>query len=205
MALRRFRRLCPVTALMVLASALASAQQPAPLEGPGPLERRSVAVTPENPIPKRVATTAALYPTDVSDRTVRGTVTLRITVDALGQVAEARQPYRPDPSMIPVGDGSVGDLEGQHGAEAGHLRGGGAVSGVAGKARVAHAADGRMLIEPAGEFGGVALAAIEAQGQGAQAAQRQEGFQGSGGCAGHAAAVADAPGEGRVAGDGDAG
>jgi len=107
MALRRFRRLCPVTALMVLASALASAQQPAPLEGPGPLERRSVAVTPENPIPKRVATTAALYPTDVSDRTVRGTVTLRITVDAFGQVAEARQPYRPDPSMIPVGDGSV--------------------------------------------------------------------------------------------------
>src|SRR6185437_8651257 len=39
----------------------------------------------------------------------------------------------------PVGGGSVGDLEGQHGAEAGHLRGGGAVSGVAGKARVAHA------------------------------------------------------------------
>ena len=105
----------------------------------------------------------------------------------------------------PVGGGSVGDLEGQHGTEAGHLRGGGAVSGVAGKARVAHAADGRMLIEPAGEFGGVALAAIEAQGQSAQAAQRQEGFQGSGGCAGHAAAMADAPGEALVAGDGDAG
>jgi hypothetical protein len=34
----------------------------------------------------------------------------------------------------PVGGGGVGDLEGQHGAEAGHLRGGGAVSGVAGKA-----------------------------------------------------------------------
>ena len=88
----------------------------------------------------------------------------------------------------PVGGGGVGDLEGQHGAGSGHLRSGGAVSGVAGKARVAHAADGRVLIEPAGESGGVALAAIEAQGQGAQAA-----------------AVAGAPGEGRVAGDGDAG
>ena len=105
----------------------------------------------------------------------------------------------------PVGGGGVGDLEGQHGAEAGHLRGGGAVSGVAGKAGVAHAADGRMLVEPAGEFGGVALAAIEPQGKGAQAAQRQEGLQGSGGGAGQAAAVADAPGEGLVAGDGDAG
>jgi len=106
MALRRFRGLVPVIALMLLASALASAQQSAPVEGAGPLERRAVAVTPENPIPKRIATMAAVYPTDISDRTIRGTVTLRVTVDALGHVAEARQAYRPDPSMIPVGDGS---------------------------------------------------------------------------------------------------
>ena len=79
------------------------------------------------------------------------------------------------------------------------------MSVVAGKAGVAHAVNGRMLIESAGEFGGIALAAIEAQGKGAQAAQCQEGFQGSGGCAGQAAAVADAPGEDRFAGDGDAG
>jgi hypothetical protein len=105
----------------------------------------------------------------------------------------------------PVGGGGVGDLEGQHGAEAGHLRGGGAVPGVAGKSGVAHAADGRVLVEPAGEFAGVALAALEPQGQGAQAAQRQEGFQGSGGGAGQAAAVAQPPGQGLLAGDGDAG
>ena len=104
-----------------------------------------------------------------------------------------------------VSGGGVGDLEGQHGAEAGHLRGGGEVSGVAGKAGVAHPADGRMPVEPAGEFGGVTLAAVEPQGKGAQAAQRQEGFQGSRGRAGQATAVAAAPGEGLVAGDGYAG
>ena len=84
----------------------------------------------------------------------------------------------------PVGGGGVGDLEGQHGSEAGHLRGGPAVPGVAGKAGVTDAADGGVLVEPPGEFAGVALAAVEPQGQGAQAAQRQEGFQGSGGGAG---------------------
>ncbi|MGO9727225.1 MAG: hypothetical protein ACLPN6_18085 [Streptosporangiaceae bacterium] len=36
----------------------------------------------------------------------------------------------------PVGCGGIGDLEGQHCAEPGHLRGGGAVPGVAGKAEV---------------------------------------------------------------------
>ena len=45
-----------------------------------------------------------------------------------------------------------------------------AVAGVAGKAGVADAADGRVLVEAAGEFAGVGLAAVEPQGQGAQAA-----------------------------------
>jgi hypothetical protein len=44
------------------------------------------------------------------------------------------------------------------------------VSGVAGQAGVADAADGRMAVEAAGEFAGVGLAAVEPQGQGAQAA-----------------------------------
>jgi hypothetical protein len=99
----------------------------------------------------------------------------------------------------PVGGGGVGDLEGQHGAEAGHLRGGGLVSGVAGQAGVAHASDGGMLVEPAGEFGGVGLAAVEPQGKGAQAAQRQEGLEGSGGCARQASPVAQALGKGLFA------
>jgi len=73
-----------------------------------------------------------------------------------------------------VSCGGVGHLEGQHCPEAGHLRGGCAVSGVAGKTGVARAADGRVFIEPAGEFAGVALAAVEPQGKSAQAAQRQE-------------------------------
>ena len=104
-----------------------------------------------------------------------------------------------------VSCGGVGHLEGEHCPEAGHLRGGCAVSGVAGETGVAHAADGRVFIEAAGEFAGVTLAAVEAQGKGAQAAQRQEGLQGSGGRARQAAAVTDSPGEGLLACDGDAG
>ena len=46
-----------------------------------------------------------------------------------------------------VSGGGVGDLERQHGPEAGHLRGGGAVPRVTGKAGVANAADGRVLVE----------------------------------------------------------
>ena len=79
-----------------------------------------------------------------------------------------------------VGGGGVGYLEGQHCPEAGHLRGGCAVAGVAGKTGVAHAADGGVFIEPTGELTGVALATIEPQGKGAQAAHRQEGLEGSG-------------------------
>jgi len=104
-----------------------------------------------------------------------------------------------------VSGGGVGYFEGQHGAEAGHLRSGGAVPGMAGEAGVARAADGRVLIEPAGEFAGVGLAAVQPQGKGAQAAQCQKGLQGAGGCAGEAAAVAQARSEGLLAGDGDAG
>ena len=46
----------------------------------------------------------------------------------------------------------VRHLEGQHCPEAGHLCGGCAVSGVAGKTGVAYAADGGVLIEPAGDM-----------------------------------------------------
>ena len=76
-------------------------------EGPGPLERRAVPITPANPIPRRTMTIAASYPREVPDHSIEGTVTLRLTLDPLGQVAEARQPFRPDPSIMPNSDGTV--------------------------------------------------------------------------------------------------
>ena len=56
--------------------------------GPGPLERRAKAVTPENPIPRRVQHQVPLMP-DIPGVT-GGTVVVQVTLDELGRVAEAR-------------------------------------------------------------------------------------------------------------------
>ncbi len=56
--------------------------------GPGPLERRANAVTPENPIPRRVQHQVPLMP-DIPGVT-GGTVIVQVTLDELGRVAEAR-------------------------------------------------------------------------------------------------------------------
>lgn len=54
----------------------------------GPLEKQAKAITPENPIPARLDAPGALYPVEAAG--ARGSATLRITLDALGRVAEAR-------------------------------------------------------------------------------------------------------------------
>jgi len=54
----------------------------------GPLERRAQAITPENPIPRRIGYVAPIFPDAVGD--ARGTVTVRLTIDELGRVAESR-------------------------------------------------------------------------------------------------------------------
>ncbi len=56
--------------------------------GPGPLERSAHAVTPENPIPRRVQYAAPVLPD--GQGTSRGMVTVNLTLDALGRIAEAR-------------------------------------------------------------------------------------------------------------------
>ena len=58
---------------------------------PGPIERRAKPITPENPLPRRVFAASPRYPLEAA--TTRGTllnVTLIITVDESGRVAEAR-------------------------------------------------------------------------------------------------------------------
>lgn len=56
--------------------------------GPGPMERAARAVTPENPIPRRVQHALPVFP-DGQD-TSRAMVTVNLTLDALGRIAEAR-------------------------------------------------------------------------------------------------------------------
>jgi TonB family protein len=56
--------------------------------GPGTLERRAHAVTPENPVPRRLHYEEMVVP-DIANG-VSGKIVLKITVDAAGTVAEAR-------------------------------------------------------------------------------------------------------------------
>jgi TonB family protein len=61
-----------------------------PQSAPGPLERQAKPVTPENPIPRRTRLVRPSYPSDAAVVGARATVTLRVTVDHLGTVAEVR-------------------------------------------------------------------------------------------------------------------
>lgn len=58
--------------------------------GPGPVERRAKPITPENPVPRRVSSAEAIYPAEAAAVQARGDVTLQVTIDEFGRVAEAR-------------------------------------------------------------------------------------------------------------------
>lgn len=58
---------------------------------PGPLEQRANPITPENPVPRRVNYETPVYPAEARAAGARGNVTLMITLDELGRVAEARR------------------------------------------------------------------------------------------------------------------
>ena len=57
---------------------------------PGPLESTAKPITPENPIPRRVQHAEAQYPSEAAAENAFVSVTLRLTLDANGSVAEAR-------------------------------------------------------------------------------------------------------------------
>lgn len=57
---------------------------------PGPLEQRAVPITPENPVPRRTSYESPMYPDVARAIDAHGTVTLRVTLDELGRIAEAR-------------------------------------------------------------------------------------------------------------------
>jgi TonB family protein len=61
-----------------------------PESQPGPLERQAKPVTPENPIPRRSLTVRPPYPSEAAVVGARATISLRVTVDHLGTVAEVR-------------------------------------------------------------------------------------------------------------------
>lgn len=102
MSARRVVACCAVCAVVVfgtgyyaagafpLVQAGIASEVAAALQGPGPLERQARPVTPENPVPRRTYSVPA-DPTPEADAVgAHGVVTMRLTLDGAGQIAESR-------------------------------------------------------------------------------------------------------------------
>ena len=87
-------------ALVLLGGAMARAQ--VLRAEPGPLERQAKPITPENPIPKRVYFVMPTRPADIGLAAGRTVVTLRLTLDGAGSVAEIRSGLG---GLVAVGNG----------------------------------------------------------------------------------------------------
>jgi TonB family protein len=57
---------------------------------PGPMERQANRITPENPVPRRTHSVPAVQPEGLAEFGAAGTVSLRVTLDGAGRVAETR-------------------------------------------------------------------------------------------------------------------
>jgi protein TonB len=57
----------------------------------GPIEQKAVEITPENPVPRRTKTVAALYPEELRSRGATAIVMFVATVDESGRVVEIRK------------------------------------------------------------------------------------------------------------------
>ena len=98
MSSKRIVSSCAVLALVLLSGSwyaasafplnLAEAQA---RETPGPLEQRANPVSADNPVPKRTDYRAPDYPAEARSAGAEGTVTLRVTLDEAGRVAEVRR------------------------------------------------------------------------------------------------------------------
>lgn len=87
----------------------------APGQGTGALEKQARPITPENPIPRRVSSTPAEYPPEAAALSISGPVTLRVTLDDVGRVAEARviglSLKNPDGFSVSFNNVSTADIE----------------------------------------------------------------------------------------------
>jgi protein TonB len=77
-----------VAAVAMCASASAVGQTPSSV---GPLEKQAKPITPENPVPARVNYEAPFYPPEATAAGAAGRVTVSVTLDELGRVAEVRR------------------------------------------------------------------------------------------------------------------
>ena len=80
---------CGVVAAVVAAGATSAAAQTQSTVGP--LEKQAKPITPENPVPARVNYEAPFYPPEAAAAGAAGRVTMAVTLDELGRVAEVRR------------------------------------------------------------------------------------------------------------------
>jgi len=99
MSARRIAWSSAVMALVVIGSTwyavtafpLRAAPAQALLNEAGPLEKQAKPITPENPVPRRTYSVDPEYPAEAAVVDARAMVTLMITLDAFGRVAEVRR------------------------------------------------------------------------------------------------------------------
>jgi protein TonB len=94
------KRITLVCAALALAVAAGLANQGNRTE-PGPLEKRANPMTPENPVPRRTSSVVPAYPAEARSIDGSAIVTLRVTLDEAGRVAEIRQPSNPVVAVPP--------------------------------------------------------------------------------------------------------
>jgi TonB family protein len=70
---------------------------------PGPLEKAANPITAENPIPRRIFSVAPAYPAEARALEATALVTMRLTLDRSGRIAEIRSPSNP---FVNVGPGA---------------------------------------------------------------------------------------------------
>jgi periplasmic protein TonB len=70
---------------------------------PGPVEKAAKPITPENPIPRRIFSVPPAYPAEARAVDASALVTMRVTLDASGRIAEIRRMMNP---LVRVGPGA---------------------------------------------------------------------------------------------------
>lgn len=99
-----------VVALGLLLSTVSLPAGPQNLTGDrGPLEQAAQPITSENSIPPRILEVVPIYPPEAVAIGATGRVTVRVTVDEFGRVAEVRRPASP-PLIFPAEPATVAQL-----------------------------------------------------------------------------------------------
>jgi TonB family protein len=85
------RIVTPLLVVLSLSLTAALAQQSTSgVTNPGPVERQAKAITPQNPVPPRLATVIPSFPAEALAGSATAIVSVRVTVDEAGAIAEAR-------------------------------------------------------------------------------------------------------------------